>query len=204
MHHSMNQLLWHRAKAMANRIAPFIGESRTVIDIGCGMGHNAAALSQRYPNAVFAEADVVNMKTVGDAPLLLKEGKIPADDDAFDCGLMLFVLHYPADPKALLAEACRTCRRVIVLQSTYVSRFERALLGCREWLQGRGAFAVAKQAKLIPPVECPLRPSTYMTHNQIHDLFAHARLRVVHHTSQYIPFTRLSRDLFVLERAEPE
>jgi ubiquinone/menaquinone biosynthesis C-methylase UbiE len=193
--------LWRRAHALADRIAPFLGDAASVIDIGCGTGHNAAALMQRC-SAAITEADVVNMKTVGPTPLLLRDGAIATPDNSFDCGLLFFVLHYPTHPLQLLREVRRICNRVVVLQSTYATPFERMLLRCREWMQGRGAFAAARCVRFVPQVKCPLTPSAFMQQDQLRLLFRQAGLRVVHHATRRLAFTSLSRDLFVLERSD--
>ena len=57
----LERMLERRAEALARRIAPFLADDGTVLDIGCGTGHNAAALRVLRPQLAVCEADVVDM-----------------------------------------------------------------------------------------------------------------------------------------------
>jgi len=59
----LERLLERRAEALARRISPFLANCDSVLDIGCGTGHNAAALRALRPRLLVYEADVVDMKS---------------------------------------------------------------------------------------------------------------------------------------------
>jgi SAM-dependent methyltransferase len=186
---------------LLRRIEPFLPQHGRVLDIGCGTGHNAAGIRASQPRLRVTEADVVNMKVVGRPPVLFTE-RLPFGDGTHDCGLLLFVLHYPQYPIELLREARRVVSgRLIVLQSTYSGGFSRRVLGVREWAQGRAAFGLARRVGLLAPVACPLTPARLMTRATLVHLFRESGWRAVRHSPENWPLTQISRDLFVLENA---
>ena len=107
----------------------------------------------------------------------------------------------PRDPVHLLREARRVVRHsLIILQSTQAGAISRRILASREWLQGRGAFQAARTLGVVRGCGSSLRPKTLMDPPRLHKLFADAGWRVSKHEPQHWPLTRVSRDLFVLER----
>jgi SAM-dependent methyltransferase len=202
MKRMLERLLERRAEALARRIAPFLPAGGSALDIGCGTGHNGAALRALRPQLTVWEADVVDIKVVGAPPVLIHDAVLPFPQDRFDCGLLLFVLQYPADPVPLLREAHRVItQRLLVLQSTWGDALARWLLRGREWLQGAGAFHVARRTGLIRPCPCPLRPARLMDRPHLEDLFRASGWTVHRRQEERWPGTRLSRDLYVLEKA---
>lgn len=193
--------LTRRAQVIADRISPFLPGTGVVLDIGSGTGHNACELRRRTGSRVI-ELDVTNMSTLGSPPLLFDGEHLPFPDDAVKCALMLFVLHYPEDPVALLREAHRVVtERMIVLQSTYSGPGALAVLRCRDALQGRLVFQVARCVGLIGNCECSLVPRRFFDRERLERSFSDARWEVVHHQPQKWPLLNLSRDLYVLERS---
>ncbi len=58
-------------------------------------------------------------------PLQLYDGKtIPFADDAFDVGLVSFVLHHAQEPDVLLKESRRVAMRLIIVEDTPVRSFD--------------------------------------------------------------------------------
>ena len=197
----LERLLERRANALARRISPFLANCGSALDIGCGTGHNAAALRALRPRLLVYEADIVDMKVVGDPPVIIHQAMLPFPNNRFDCGLLLFVLHYPPDPVPLLREAHRVISsRLLILHSTWGDAFSRWLLRGREWIQGAAAFHVAKWAGLIKPCRCPLHPARLMDRPHLEDLFHTSGWTVHCRQEERWPGTRLSRDLYVLEK----
>jgi SAM-dependent methyltransferase len=197
----VDRLLRRRARHLFRRLAPHLPHEGSLLDVGCGTGHNARAVRRRLPGLRVVEADVADMKLVGPPPVLF-HGRLPFAAESFDCGTMLFVLHYPPDPLALLAEARRViARRLIVIQSTHQGGVSRRLLAAREFAQGRGALAAARRLGLVRTSGAPLAPATLMDRPRLERLFADAGWRTTHRSPQHWPLMRLSRDLYVLEKA---
>ena len=196
----MTATLRRRASELAARIAPLLPPRGLMLDVGCGTGHNAVALRGRLPELHVHECDIANMKIVGPPPVLFHE-RLPFADDTFDAVALLFVLQYPPDPLSLLREARRvTAGRVIVLQSTHRGDVARRMLAARGFIQGRGAFAVARRLGLVNGCSRALRPQRMFDRDALERLFAAAGLRIVHREPQACSMTGLSRDLYVLER----
>lgn len=196
----LNHILVHRAERLAARLAPFIGHGGRWLDIGCGTGHNAAALAARC-RCAFDQADVVDLHVVGPPPVLFNGHALPFASSSFDGALMLFVLQYVADPAPLLREARRVVRgRLLVIQSTWQSHAGLATLRGREWLQGRFALRMARRLGLVAaPDENALRPRHYLTRRRLGELFTAAGWYAAHCQSAPWPLVGLSRDLYVLE-----
>ena len=198
---AVDTLLRRRGRQLLRRIAPHLPRAGSLLDVGCGTGHNADAIRRHLPGLRVVEADVADMKLVGPPPVLF-DRLLPFPADSFDCGTMLFVLHYPADPLALLGEARRVIvGPLIVIQSTYQGRVARRLLAAREFVQGRAALGAARRLGLVRTRGTPLSPATLMDRTLLRKLFADAGWRVASRSAQRWPLTRLSRDLYVLEKA---
>ncbi len=197
----LNYLMRRRARELALRLAPHVPVAGTLLDIGCGTGHNAVALREFFPRLQVIEADVVDMKTVGGPPVLIHDARLPFADGAFPAALLLFILHYPQDPGALVREALRVAsHKLIVVQSTWVHRPARAVLQAREWIQGRGAFTLAKAVRFVKNVECPMRPIRYFDREMLDELLTQPGWVVTRPEGARVPLAGLSRDLYILER----
>jgi SAM-dependent methyltransferase len=198
---TMESLLRRRAAEIVRGLAPHLRPAGQVLDIGCGTGHNAAALRTRLPGLEVTEADVADLKCVGGAPILFDGLHLPFGNRQFDDGLMLFVLQYCEDAAGLLAEARRVMRRrLLVWQGTWRGGGARAALAVREYVQGRGAFRAARGCGLIRTLGCPLLPRTYYRREPLEALFATAGWRVACCLPKEPPWPGLSRDLYVLAR----
>lgn len=49
---------------------------------------------------------------------------IPYQDDSFDCALLLTMLHHTPDPEAVLREAMRVSKRLIIIEDVYDTYFQ--------------------------------------------------------------------------------
>ncbi len=97
-----------------------------VLDIGAGTCAIAAGLRARGFDVV--PVDVQDFSCVEDLRARLYDGvTLPFPDGAFDVALLVTVLHHVADPDALLAEAGRVARVVVVQEDVYEGRLQRYL-----------------------------------------------------------------------------
>ncbi len=195
-------IMRRRAKRLVRRLQPFLPDRGTVADIGSGTGHNAELLRSAMGLDTI-EFDVEDMHWTGTPPKLIQNGVLPAGDSSADVSLLLFVLQYPTDPAALLAEARRITRgRIIVVQSTFDGPLAHAVLRLREFFYGRFGFRLARWAGLISAGHCPLSPTHYFSRDSLVAAFEAAGLSVEHFEPQKKLLVRLSRDLFILRRRE--
>jgi SAM-dependent methyltransferase len=194
---AMHGWLHRRAGALCERLARHLPDHGPLLDVGSGTGHNALALARHTGHRV-VQIDVADLSCIGSAPLRFDGRRLPFGADRFSTALLLFVLHYAADPVVLLAEARRVCRGPILLvQSTYSGPLTRRALAVRELAMGRAALGAARSLHLLPPAnDAPLQPRAYFTRARVTQLARRAGLSVV----RCEPSTRfgLSRDLYVL------
>jgi SAM-dependent methyltransferase len=115
------------ARGKANHVVSLVSSARLdagrVAEIGCGDGSLLAELSSRGFGGSLAGFEI------SEAALELARGRaiprvvslevfdgarLPVDDGAFDLGVLSHVLEHVVDPGALLREAARACRALIV------------------------------------------------------------------------------------------
>ncbi len=105
-----------RVRVLAERIAPHVPETGSVLDLGCGDGQIGAGVLALRPGLSIRGADVlVRPKT--HIPVDAFDGTtLPYGDRAFDAVMIVDVLHHTDDPVRVLREAGRVCRGVVVLK----------------------------------------------------------------------------------------
>ncbi|MGH8750835.1 MAG: class I SAM-dependent methyltransferase [Burkholderiales bacterium] len=97
-----------------------------LLDIGCGPGSVCLLLKQRGHDVTALDVEDLSF-TPEVKPLLYDGKKIPFENDAFDVALLLTVLHHTPDPKAILLEAKRVARKIIVIEDVYRNRLQQCL-----------------------------------------------------------------------------
>lgn len=197
----MDRALVLRAEGIARRVAPHLPPGGRVVDIGCGTGHNGRALEARLGLSVRG-VDVVDLGVLGPAPTLFDGKRLPFEDGAFDAGLLLFVLQYPDDPAALLAEAARVARGpVVVLQSTYRGPAARLALAARSRLLGLAAYEAGRRVGLVRGgARAALTPRRAFARPRLLALCGEVGLRVAVLEPEPSLTPGLGRDLLRLER----
>lgn len=126
---------YFRCKAFASVLLPHLGDCRSVLDVGTSTGALAASIFRDLPELHLAGVDVV----VGSQPLIpmvMGNGKrLPFDDDAFDCVMLIDVLHHDQHPGELLAEAKRVSRkRVLVKDHYWENRLDLPILRFQDYI----------------------------------------------------------------------
>ena len=91
-----------------------IGEARTVLDLGAGIGLNLPTIARAAPDAFVVGADLVETM-IGAAPrefarVLMDASSLGFADDSFDAVVMAFMLFHVPVPQRALAEAHRVLR----------------------------------------------------------------------------------------------
>ena len=139
-----------RSDRLVAQVGDWLPSTGPVLDLGSGTGHFAARLERERGLEVIT-ADVSDMHVVGRAPVLITDGVLPFDDDAFSTALLIYMLAYPNDSAGVLAEAARVTRGpIIVVQSVHSNRFGYAWLRMREFLWTIVAFRVSKLLGYLP------------------------------------------------------
>ena len=139
-----------RARRLIEQVSAWLPSTGPVLDLGSGTGHLAARL-ERERGIEVIPADVTDMHVVGRPPVVIADGVLPFAEGTFSAALLFFMLAYPSDPAAVLAETARVTRGpVILVQSLYAGRFGRAWHRGREFLWTSVAFRVSKLAGYVP------------------------------------------------------
>ncbi len=137
------------------RVAPLLPPRATVLDVGCGTGHNAERLRCLEFGPV-SQVDIVDFTVVGPRPALFDGGALPFSDAQFDAVTLVYVLQYARDPVALLKEARRVCRGTqIVIQTVCEGSAGPRFHRLNEFISRLGFYA-ARSLGAIRPVPCPL------------------------------------------------
>jgi SAM-dependent methyltransferase len=127
-----------RVRVLSESVAKLIPPGSSVLDIGCGSGRIAVETMRRSPT--------VTIRGVEPSPrpgcLIACDGydgtTIPCGDAAFDCCMLIDVLHHTDDIPALLREARRVSRHHILIKDHLCeNRLDRTLLALMDWAGNR-------------------------------------------------------------------
>ncbi len=114
----------NRANLIFKRIYPFIKNSKTVIDIGCGEGLISHLLKKKGKNV--ASVDIADKSVIPDFKVIVYDGKkLPFSRQKFDIALLLTVLHHTPDPQIVFEEAARVASKVIIIEDIYTNIFQK-------------------------------------------------------------------------------
>jgi ubiquinone/menaquinone biosynthesis C-methylase UbiE len=146
-------IMERRSRRLIEQMREWLPSEGPVLDLGSGTGHLSAKLERELGLDVVT-ADVSDMHVTGRPPVLIEDGVLPFEEGRFSAALLLFMLAYPSDPAAVLAEAARVTRRggpIILVQSLHSGRLGHAWLRVREFLWTIVAFHVSKRIGYVPP-----------------------------------------------------
>jgi SAM-dependent methyltransferase len=97
------------------------GSPLSTLEIGCGDGAllcelHARGFGGRLEGVEITQAavDIARQRDEIDSVKLYDGSRLPAGEGAYDLGILSHVLEHVTDPAALLAEAARACRAVVV------------------------------------------------------------------------------------------
>ena len=146
----LDAVMERRARRLLEHVGAWLPASGPVLDLGSGTGHFSAHL-QRERGLEVVTADVSDIHVVGPPPVPITDGVLPFEDGKFSAAFLFFMLAYPNDPSAVLAEAARVTRGpVIVVQTLHSTRFGYAWLRAREFAWTVVAFHVSKALGYVP------------------------------------------------------
>jgi SAM-dependent methyltransferase len=175
----LDAVMERRAGQLLEQVRAWLPDDGAVLDLGSGTGH-VSALLQRERGLDVITADVGDIHLVGPPPVLVADGVLPFESGRFSAALLFFMLAYPDDPAAVLAEAARvTDGPIIVVQSLHSSRLGYACLRVREFLWTIVAFRTSKLVGYIPPeATFTMRTRRFYTPHDLERTVAAAGLRI--------------------------
>lgn len=122
-----------------------------MLDIGCGSGEIGSDLRAAGHQVIGVEVLLRDRCAI---PVARFDGhRLPFADGAFECAVIVDVLHHTADPTAVLAEARRvTTRGVVVKDHLAETRADRFTLGVMDWV-GNRQFGVGRDGAYLSAEE---------------------------------------------------
>ena len=147
----LDAVMERRSRQLLEQVAEWLPAEGPVLDLGSGTGH-LATLLERERGVEVVTADVTDMHVRGRPPVLIADGALPFTEGTFSAALLFFMLAYPSDPAAVLAEAARVTRGPIILvQSLSSGRLGSTWHRGREFVWTIAAFHVSRLVGYVPP-----------------------------------------------------
>lgn len=115
------------ARSKTSRLRPHLRRGERILDIGTGYGFVADGLRSDYGFDVHGCDILDTYRGRGPRPTLFDGNVLPYTDDSYDVALLLTVLHHVEDQEALLSEARRVARRVMLIEDVYEGQLQRRL-----------------------------------------------------------------------------
>ncbi len=101
------------AQRMARDCVDFIKKGSKILDLGCGSGIVAKVFKDFF-QAEMIGVDIKDQR-IFNIPFEIIDGKtLPFPEKSFDVVLINYVLHHSEDPEALLKEAKRVAKKIII------------------------------------------------------------------------------------------
>ena len=127
-----------RARVLAERLSSHLSAVTDVLDVGCGDGSVALRIKQRLPHLSIKGVDVLVLPH-RKIDVERYDGKtLPCADKGFDAVLLVDMLHHTEDPLAMLREARRVARKLVLIKDhTMDGLFANATLRFMDWWPNR-------------------------------------------------------------------
>jgi len=153
-----------RAKELVERFVDWIEKNDAVLDIGSGDCNICVILRARGIDVT--PLDIRNRSYADSVSPLIYDGRtIPFPDDRFDVGLLITVLHHTPDPEAIVREASRVCRRLVIIEDVISGPLDKYITFAMDSLANGEFFG---------------HPHTNKSDREWRALFDRLRLRVVY------------------------
>jgi ubiquinone/menaquinone biosynthesis C-methylase UbiE len=175
----VDALMERRSRRFIEQVSEWLPAKGPVLDLGSGTGHLAAWL-ERDAKLEVVTADVTDLHVVGPPPILIGDGVLPFEDNTFSAALLFFVLAYPKDAAAVMAEAARVTRGpVILMQTLHSGRVGYAWYRLREFFLTVVTFHLSRLVGYIPPeAKLTMRARRFYTAQELQREVAAAGLRI--------------------------
>jgi SAM-dependent methyltransferase len=133
LHHRL--VVNRRVGRLADLLMPLIPAGARVLDLGAGDGAIARAIRVRRPDIAVTALEVKAREETAIPELLYDGHTVPFRDGAFDCVLLIDVVHHAWNPPRLLSEARRVAsQRVILKDHLARSAAARITLSFMDWI----------------------------------------------------------------------
>jgi len=111
-------------KEKVSRFLPWVPAGSNAVDIGAGNG--LVALELQQAGIETTAVDVTDLSILPKIPVTVYDGQIlPFPNRHFDNALLLTVLHHTTDPVAVLKEASRVAKQVVIIEDVYKNSWQK-------------------------------------------------------------------------------
>src|SRR5215831_14411800 len=109
-----NLVVDRRIQVLASHLTRLIPDGSHVLDVGCGDGSLDCVIASRLARVSIEGIDVL-VRPDSRIPVRIFNGRdIPYADASFDAVIFVDVLHHAEDPKAVLREAIRVGKTILI------------------------------------------------------------------------------------------
>ncbi len=130
-----------RVRKLSAAVAQRLPHGARVLDIGAGSGDLARRVMALRPDVTIEGVDVLVRPDTAISVRLYDGVSLPFPDASFDAVILVDVLHHTDDPGAVLAEAVRVARHVVVKDHFRDGLAAGATLRLMDWV-GNAAHGV--------------------------------------------------------------
>jgi SAM-dependent methyltransferase len=123
-----------RVKVLAAHMVALIPQVWRVVDIGCGDGTLDHVILQSRPDVSIVGLDVLVRPSTRISVQPFDGHTIPYPDGSFDAAMLVDVLHHASDPLALLREAARVGKTVLIKDHFREGLFANLTLRFMDWV----------------------------------------------------------------------
>ncbi len=127
-------------------VLPHLSKDQKILDIGSGNGMITHHLRGR--GIATTPIDVANLSILPDVESIVYDGStMPFDNQHFDTGLLLTVLHHCPDPIVVLREAARVSQQLIIIEDVYSNVVQQYMTYAMDTLVNFGHSSMTYQNK---------------------------------------------------------
>ena len=132
-----------RSRVLAQHVASLLPQGASVLDVGCGDGILAANVLKKRPDVSICGVDVLLRKSTLIPVVQFDGATIPMRDRSVDVVLLVDVLHHTNDVVAVLEEAERVARSLVIVKDHCAeSAWDHATLRVMDWV-GNARYGVS-------------------------------------------------------------
>lgn len=132
-----------RVRVLSDLLSQLLPQGSVVLDVGCGDGTIDSMILSKRPDVTVTGTDVLVRPVTKIAVREFDGSALPFADKSFDVVAFVDVLHHTNNAEALLAEAKRVARQLVVIKDhTAEGSFGFQVLRLMDWV-GNAHYGVA-------------------------------------------------------------
>ncbi|NNC96142.1 MAG: methyltransferase domain-containing protein [Chitinophagales bacterium] len=110
-----------------DHVSNYIRTEESIVDIGCGNGLLTHMLREHNYNVTPVDIEDLSYSPLV-KPIVYNGVLLPFENDEFQTGLLIAVLHHTKDPIELLKETSRIANDIVILEDVFYNRLQKWML----------------------------------------------------------------------------